>query len=368
MTTKKIFYSSVLALLLSACINETIQSPVSDSGNAVDFGTVLAPSTRGKVFTKDSLEKTTSGFSVSAYITDTTHWINYSVPDEPDLMKNVKVRYNSTTPWEYSPIKYWPGRVNNTNDVAVDAYGKVTFFALAGLESDDGNSDNDNVIEYTGSSNKPEFSYTTDTAAAKQKDLIADVLFDQTYGTNSGKVRFQFNHILSKIGFKAKLDDSYSGVTVTVTGLEVFYVAGKVTETGTYAFNPSGTVEGGWTSKTTFQNNGNGVSKSSGELLKDVAGVQLENGTSTTLNADSLFLMIIPQEIEAGGLTLRFTYKVTAGGATITYVLPYSLPKQKYELGKQYTYNFTLELNEIEFDTALTVESWADETTIGLDL
>jgi hypothetical protein len=355
MTTKKIFYSSVLALLLCACINETIQSPVSDSGKAVGFGTVLAPSTRGKVFTKDSLQKTANGFSVVAYNTDTASWKNYD-PSTPNFMNNVPVTWNSiTSAWGYSPIKYWPGKVDNTNE----GYGKVTFFALAGREK--GN----NTITYNSSSKKHEFSYTTAAAAAEQKDLIADVLFNQTYSTNSGKVDFKFNHILSRIGFTATLKNQYENVTVKVTSLRVVYADGKVKNAGTYAFSTneanSTDAEGEWTPGSTF------LSGNSGDLRVGADDVTLDNDATpavTPLNADSLYLMIIPQALGAGDLTLEFTYTVEAGGETITYFVPYPLPAPtpKYELGKQYIYNFTLTLHAVEFESVDVID-WVNAPT-----
>jgi hypothetical protein len=370
MTTKKIFYSSVLALLLCACINETIQSPVSDSGNAVGFGTVLAPSTRGAVFDKDSLAKTTNGFSVSAYYTGATAWASYAVPDVPDFMNNTEVT-NGGSGWIYSPIRYWPGRLDNTN------YGKVTFFALSG----EGLASSDNTIAYNSSSKKPEFSYTTAAAAADQKDLIADVQFDQAYDTNTGvpgQVKFQFKHILSKIGFTAKLGKYYSDATlkVKVTHLQVNYTASKIKSSGTYNFGVSGTDP--WTlGSSSFVSGDN-----SGELLKS-SEVELSKGTSDAapiaeqLNDNSKFLMLIPQttptaDVSAdegsGDLTVELTYTVTTGtGAdekTFTYPVTYKLPKCTYAPGKQYTYNFTITLNEVVF-TVLEVTGWTDGTQPG---
>jgi hypothetical protein len=363
---KKVFlYSSVLALTLTACSNDEILSSAADSGKAVGFGTLLSPSTRGAVFIKDGaygLQTSGYGFSVAAYNQGTAlTWTDYlsglsgTLPDAPDFMNNTKVTWNSTK-WDYTPIKYWPGKVDGTN------YGRVTFFALGGLAS------GSLTIAYTGTGKKPEYTHTVPAAATDQKDLVADVLFDECW-SNDKKVKFQFNHVLSKIGFEAKLATEYSGATVTVTNLQVNYATDKVKNSGTYAFNTNGTnaegAEGSWTPSTSY------LSGNSGELVTS-PGVTLNNtsgdvATAKQLNEDSKFLMLIPQNIAAADLTVNLTYTITTGSPeeTVVYPVTYQIPAITYLLGKQYTYSFTLTLNPVVFDTTLDVKVWEDGTSPG---
>jgi hypothetical protein len=363
---KKVFlYSSVLALTLTACSNDEILSPVADSGKAVGFGTLLTPATRGSVFTTDNLKEGGNGFSVAAYNQGTAlTWADYLtaqsnvLPAAPDFMNNTKVAWSSTK-WDYIPIKYWPGIVSGSD------YGHVTFFALGGLSS------SLLTIAYNSSdANKPEYTHTVSAAAADQKDLVADVLFDQ-YWENDKKVKFQFNHVLSKIGFEAKLAAEYSGATVMVT-LQVNYATDKVKNSGTYAFNTDAAATGdaalgSWTYPTTPTY----LSGNSGELTPS-GGVTLNNSSGTVatpkqLNDADKFLMLIPQTVAAGDLTVNLTYTITTGSPeeTVTYPVTYQIPAITYSLGKQYTYSFTLTLNPVVFDTTLDVKVWEDGTSPG---
>ncbi|MDR1881156.1 MAG: fimbrillin family protein [Prevotella sp.] len=347
--TKALFYSSMLALALSSCTNDEIASPSENSGEAVSFNTVLGPSTRGAVFSKTDLQIAENGFFVSAYNTGAQEWTAYTVPAAPDFMNNTEVTW-STDKWTYNPVKYWPGKVDGTN------YGKVTFFTVAGLASAS------NAITYNASTYKPEFAYTTDPAAANQKDLVADALFNETW-SNGKKVKFQFNHILSKIGFTAKLAEQYSDATVKIIALQVNYTDSKVKNSGVYAFNTNGTnatvAEGAWTTGASY------LSGNSGDLRAGNTDVTLDNTaspTATTINDAAKFLMLIPQTTASeGDLTVSFTYSVQTGAdPAVLYPVTYKLPATTYVLGKQYTYNFTLTLNPVVFDADLTVEGWED--------
>jgi hypothetical protein len=57
----------VLPLLLTACSKDEVIAPVADSGKAISFGTVLAPSSRGADFNKAALQLAANGFKVVAY-------------------------------------------------------------------------------------------------------------------------------------------------------------------------------------------------------------------------------------------------------------------------------------------------------------
>jgi hypothetical protein len=352
---KKVFMCvSVLSLLLTACSKDEVIAPVADSSKAIGFGTVLAPANRGAIFNKGALQNPDYGFSVSAYnqgvITD---WDGFkgTLTANPVFMDNTKVTWDNPV-WGYSPKQYWPGKINATD------YGRVTFFALGGLESDD------LTITYNAS-HLPVFEYTTEPAAANQSDLVADVVFNRHWGHADGNtVKFTFKHILSKIGFTAQLAEDYSGTDntkVKVTGLKVNYTADKVKSNGIYAFNTTfgatgSAALGSWTPGSTT------LSDDSEELIIS-GGVEL-NTDASDLNRDDRFLMLIPQTItDAGDLTVEFTCEITTGTSpneqTVIYPVFYQLPAIEYVIGKQYTYNFTLTLRPITFDVDVVV-AWED--------
>jgi hypothetical protein len=365
----KLLVASALAMTFVACTNEEIDKPaVADSVQPLSFNTILGPSapdTRGAVFTKDDLQQATNGFTVVAYNQgEQSAFTTYlssteggkaanELPSPANFMANQTVAW-STNKWEYTPVKYWPGKVDGTS------YGKVSFFALGGLASAS------NALAFNSTKKTPEFnSYTVPAAAGDQKDLVADVLFDEDFTSNSGNVKFAFSHILSKIGFTAKLAAQYSGAEVKITALQVNYGNNRVADTGTYAFALSGTdhAVGVWTPAATY------LTGNSGDLRVGSADVTLDNSatpTVTTLNDASKFLMLIPQTTTmAGSLIVKLTYTVTTGAETVTYPITYQIPAVTYEIGKQYTYNFVLTLNPVVFDVALDINAWTDGTQPG---
>ncbi|MDR0746005.1 MAG: hypothetical protein LBF17_05885 [Mediterranea sp.] len=80
--------------------------------------------------------------------------------------------------------------------------------------------------------------------------------------------------------------------------------------------------------------------------------------------------MVIPgQTIAANALTAYIKYTVTApvsGGTTTTYEVTKDLPTVTLEQGKQYTFNFTIDLKPVVFDPTISVGSW-DTTPTAID-
>jgi predicted nucleic acid-binding Zn ribbon protein len=363
---KKVFVSlCVLPLLLTACSNDEVIAPVADSGEAIGFGTILAPLNRGAVFTKDNLKEAGNGFSVVAYDQGNviTSWNDYkgSVPSAGgNLMNNQKVTWNEAAgAWSYSPRVNWPGIVPG------DVYGHVTFFALGGLAKDD------LTIGYNDAY-LPTFDYETEPAAADQKDLVADVLFDEQWSANK-TVTFQFEHILSRIGFQAKMAGDYTtdyNAEIVVKSLKVKYTDDRVKSEGLYTFNANSadaSGKGSWSEgPAVFTDNAE-----SGELM--AADVDLTT-TATRLNDITKYLMLIPQAVADGDLTVELDYEITydKGGATeqveTVNDATYDIPAITYETGKAYTYTFNITLRPIVFSVGIDVTTDWELGSTGNDI
>jgi hypothetical protein len=339
-----------------------------EEASAIDFGTFLdrAPKASaspsgiqplGAVLDKDGLQAASSGFTVLAYYTELKSWSEYTKPATPNFMDDQTVTWD-TDKWVYTPVKYWP-RIGSQ-------WGKVSFFGFSTSTSasadgvDDGN---------------PIIGFTTQATAASQVDLVADVVLDATGGDNAGKVKFLFDHILSRIGFTAKLAATYSNVTVTVTSLRVYYKVSEVISTGTYTFNTSGSGTpsdnldaDNWTMGTdsfaeasTFTSAGDPIytGGASPATLTTTA-------TDTKLSDPNAYLMLIPQELEAGDMYVELDYSVTTSSPTLTVnnkaIINLPVVDGGWKSGKAYTYNFTLSLNPVIFDTDIDVNNWVDGT------
>jgi hypothetical protein len=287
-------------------------------------------------------------------------------------MDNKDVTWNSTTSaWTYSPVKFWPGIVSGGD------YGHVTFFALGGLLS------GVPAIAYTGTDKAPKFVHTTDPVAANQVDLVAAVNFDEYWVANK-TVNFQFKHILSKIGFQAKLADNYSTlygatVMVKVTSLKVKYANNAVIKGADYHFNTDSdtpTTPGNWqTAGTTkFTDNANSGELIPEDLVSANDGVEVTStSTAVPLNEADKYLMLIPQTTGADGdLTVELEYQVTtdkdtAAEKTETYKGSYAIPARPYAIGTAYTYTFNIELRAVVFvvlDGEVGVSSWGNPETV----
>jgi hypothetical protein len=126
--------------------------------------------------------------------------------------------------------------------------GKVTFFAYgaSGATASVPNGLTGPTFQ-TSQAGTPKFEFTVQNDVDDQVDLVADVLTDQMYSSNGGKVDFAFEHILSKIAFSAKTLANYSAdATVKVTGFKLTIPASTIQTNGTFTFD-TGSPVGTWT-------------------------------------------------------------------------------------------------------------------------
>ena len=324
--------AAMAALTLVSCSSDDLNS-LSDTpskNEAISFDSYLGRSavsvngSRGSVLEIAGLKSSTDGFGVFG---------NYSPTDGEaygsNLFDNQKVTYSSTNnKWEYTPVKYWSPQ------------GHIDFLAYAPRV--DGTTLNGSSIEFTVADN-----------AADQKDLLWANAANQTKQNNSGtdkKVKFQFAHALSRLGYTVKTNTTSSDVPIT---LKKITLAGS--KDGTQkAFYPKGTINlstGVWTPSTTDEKQ-NFVWLSTDKTLD-----------SDTKNSDKEYLFVIPQnfsktEENADALFVIVEYTIKYGDEKpVTYTVSSQL-KQNFEQGKAYSINLTLGLTPIEFDADVT--PWKD--------
>ncbi|MGM9860110.1 MAG: fimbrillin family protein, partial [Muribaculaceae bacterium] len=181
---KSKFYFGFLAMAAIAatgCSSE-VENAAELKGNAIEFGTYVGrdANSRATVLDLDGLKA--SGFGVFAYYTAQADYAD-GVP--ANFMKNQEVTYS--TDWTYSPLKYWP---NNPGD-------KVTFFAYAPY----------NVTGATLTPDAGTITFTVADAVAEQKDLtVSDASSTQNLAKQAftGKVEFNFKHVLSRVGLNVE--------------------------------------------------------------------------------------------------------------------------------------------------------------------
>lgn len=183
--------------------------------------------------------------------------------------------------------------------------------------------------------------------------------------SNAGnKVKFQFAHALSKLGYKVKLSGDYSSnatfnlTKITLAGspdgaTKAFYTSGKID------LSKTNTESDLWSECAADKQNFDWFSGSSA-----VTGTDLKHPDDNRVeNKDYLF--VIPQKFKTGTdkLYVIVTYTITYKNDTqnpITNTV-YKQLSNNFEPGKAYMINLTLGL-PIEFDA--TVTDWELDTPI----
>lgn len=200
---KKVIFGTALAsmALLSACSSDNELANVgTTANNAIGFHVVgNKAETRANIIDASNLK--TTNFNVFAFTedgktfmgsTDAGHeGINISFSGEAESGK-----WGYTTP---SDLRYWP-----------EATTKLNFYAVnPGTFAE--NMDHNYIWEINNSAQT--ITYTcADEHGSSAGHVNIDVMYAiakaQTQNTNSGKVKFQFKHILSQIAFKAKTQNA----------------------------------------------------------------------------------------------------------------------------------------------------------------
>ena len=348
---KKFFMgiAAMAALTLVSCSSDDLNSLSDNSSKneAISFDGYLGRSavavngSRGGVETANTLK--TNGFGVFGTYTPTDGQAS-------NLFDNQKVTYfTSTTPteskWTYSPLKFWP------------ANGKIDFLAYAPYDKSTKLTDGSKIKDFT-----------VDKDIAKQKDLLwtndmnHQITADLT--TAKEKVKFQFHHALSRLGYTVKLTGDYSSDDVTFT-LKKITLAGSPTDATKGAFYEKGTIDLStatkkdpslWSGQTGRQY----FDWFSGEY-KVTSSTASHPGSDIEKNKDYLF--VIPQNFSekigeaenSDKLYVIVEYEVTYKSGTQTSITNkvYKQLTTNFLQGKAYNLNLTIGL-PIEFDVNVT--------------
>ena len=348
---KKFFMgiAAMAALTLVSCSSDDLNSLSDNSSKneAISFDGYLGRSavavngTRGSVLGKPALQNSTEGFGVFG---------NYKEDDGQEfgsgLFNNQKVTYKASA-WTYTPLKFWPTQ------------GHIDFLAYAPYDSQ-----YDNIV--TNDNQKLTFIVNSD--IEKQKDLLYANAVDQTLAKISSakkKVKFQFAHALSKLGYKVKLSGNYSSnatfklTKITLAGSpngaeKAFYTSGKID------LSKTNTASDLWSEYAGDKQNFDWFSGSS-----TVTGTDLKHPDENRAeNKDYLF--VIPQKFKTGTdklyVIVEYTITYTNDPTNSITNTVYKQLLNDFEPGKAYMIKLTLGL-PIEFDADVT--TWGDDNSIN---
>ena len=208
--------------------------------------------------------------------------------------------------------------------------------------------------------------FTVSGTIADQTDLLwtnatSSISADLTSAKE--KVKFQFHHALSRLGYTVKLTGDYSSDNVTFT-LKKITLAGSPTDAETGAFYTSGTID-----LSMPTGNANLWSDQTGKQKFDWFSGDYQVKSSTAShpdepNKDKDYLFVIPQNFseKIGGtenpdkLYVIVEYDVTYKSGTPSTTIKNKVYKQlttNFLQGKAYNLNLTIGL-PIEFDVDVT--------------
>ena len=210
--------------------------------------------------------------------------------------------------------------------------------------------------------------FSVSSTITDQTDLLWANAENKTKANHStstdNKVKFQFAHALSRLGYTVKLNKAVPASEATIT-LKRIALAGSANE-ATKAFYKEGTIdlskapssEGLWTNQSSDKQNFNW--SSSDKTLSN----------AETKNLDKEYLFVIPQKFKTGSDQLyviveyTITYKDGSAKPTVSYKVSQQL-SYDFEQGKAYTINLTIGLTPIEFNAAVT--GWDPITGTPID-
>ena len=363
---KKFFMgiAAMAALTLVSCSSDDLNSLSDNSSKneAISFDGYLGRSavavngSRGSVLDLNALKGTDldkKGFGVFGYYNTTDHSSSPDQSFEANLFNNEQVTcLNGAADWSYTPLKYWP------------AQGHIDFYAYAPFET--GKTLNKKTSA-TPTTTTPTFDFTVSETIANQTDLLwansENRTKDNLSSADKNKVKFQFAHALSRLGYTVKLNKAYAHATITLNNITL---AGSSENAETGAFYTKGTIdlskpstENPWTpldkdNKLKFDWFSNDNTSSDNTLSSE--------DDKAIKNSGNEYLFVIPQDFSSTNtesnqlyVIVKYTIQYDEGTAQpkVSYTV-YKKLEKNFLRGNAYTINLNIGLTPIEFDADVT--------------
>lgn len=385
----KHFFFSVIALATVAigCTKSGLLESPSTYETPIAFEPYAgrAPVTKATIEGSETIK---SGFRVIGFKEGTDGEIINTQLTDPFLHKLVKYD-NTQSKWTYSGAMYWP----ETEALTFVAYG----LNVNGTPEEATDSENNNA--YIAGDAKPgtkfvqgddyvSYTYNVGATAAEHKDLVispamksctsADASGTADGDTEASTVNVRLYHVLSRIGFKLAIENSYgqsqlSTQPVTIKSIRLignfinvgsFNLTSAVSvsgETVTYA-----AVGGDRTANTSYSLFSDGQSFTYTPTGAETSAHPIFDTTddAATNASDDRYMMIIPGNANptSGNVKVEVIYTIGTGDDT-TATLPIKQPNGTalvFEAGKAYEFILTVSNVAVGFD--VEVSDWNTDT------
>ncbi len=220
--------------------------------------------------------------------------------------KKLYIRGDEVSPkgddlWSTAPLRYWPG----------DAY-TMKFFAFAPYTFGNGN-----TMTINENNGTPVISYTTDTDARKQQDLLATTSMDDVSGGYKQPLPLTFKHLLTAINVRANGDIGRTIKSVRFSG---------IMKSGTYTHGQTETV---WTVS------GEEATISCNDLTKPLS----EGYTDIITDDESTTFMMVPQVL---GENAKIEVTLLESDGTTETTLSAPLTGNVWQIGQRIIYTLSL--------------------------
>ena len=214
----KYFWALPLLGMLSGCSDSSVNEGSQNSNYAVNFSVAASKQSnsdgtksRATIVDNDVVNAAGSAFGLYAY-SHTGNWNGVAQNATPDFMNNQKVEYSGGS-WIYKPEKYW-----STDNVSFFGYWPhPTCTALLHGAS---------ISPSVAASAMPQIEFTQDMNPENMVDFITTYATNKNSGT--GVVSLNFNHVLTRLNFKARLDDALTNTNMTTSTSHVFVTGLKI--------------------------------------------------------------------------------------------------------------------------------------------
>lgn len=239
MNTKFYFISALASMtLLSGCSDNELASVETSQKTPIGFHTVGSQmGSRATIITPSNLQDT--DFKVYAFTNDGTAFMGNNDTGDNEMDHNgVRIMYDKTNnTWKYADdanLRYWPEKT------------PLDFYAVnpGPVVTEDNEHDLKTHYRWIINKDKQQIIYASFdeygiTTAHENLDVMYAIAKNQTKGSNSGKVKFNFKHILSQIVFQAKTQ--YEGMQVDIKDIKIhnFKLSGTFTFPATAEASPA---------------------------------------------------------------------------------------------------------------------------------
>lgn len=356
---KTLFIAALAVAAMASCTKNELKVPSAGTEAEITFTTpVLAHHTKSTEIIGTTYPIGTS-FNVFAWYNSAT---NFNAGTASTYMYDVEVSYDSsiddndpantsdgTGAWISNPVYYWPKQ----GVLSFDAYSPTGLTGTVSATAADG-------IKVEN--------HTVNTTLASQQDfLYATRTLDKTTSTGGSNTTYdgvdiKFNHALAVVKFTAKTKADYSSTTtIKIKTIEIQ----DINNQGTFAQNYGSTAA--WSDQT---GDADYVALTSADYD---ASISLSYPDATAAGST---VIVLPQDLAASTQKLHIEYyiKTIASGSkallqTADLYFHNGTPladNNKWDMGKRYTYNIVIGLDEIYF--APSVENWTDITVDNINV